>query len=184
MYRPASPTPFTHRIVVNVVLYQIVWLACALSAAAGMPELGTLTALAVILWHLAEVVRPLKAAGLIVLTGLLGGIWDSLLVNLNLIHYPSGMIFTWMAPYWIIALWMAFATTFNLAFHWLHGRLLLAALFGAVGGPLAWWAGARLGALELVNPIPALTALSLGWMVMMPLLMKLAARFDGVSEPS
>jgi len=35
----------------------------------------------------------------------------------------------------------------------------------------------------LVNPIPALTALSLGWMVMMPLLMKLAARFDGVSEP-
>lgn len=149
-----------------------------------MPALGTLTAIAVILWHLADVVRPFAAAVPIVLTGLLGGIWDSLLVNLNLIHYPSGMVFTWMAPYWIIALWMAFATTFNLAFHWLHGRLLPATLFGAVGGPLAWWAGARLGALELVNPIPALTALSLGWMVMMPLLMQLAARFDGVSEPS
>jgi len=175
---------FEPRIVANFVLYQIAWLACVLGAAAGLPGLGTTTAGGVILWHLAHANRPRAELRLILLTGLIGGTWDSLLVGLGLIHYPSGMLLPWLAPHWIIALWMSFATTFNSSFRWLKGRVLLAAIFGLIGGPLAWWAGDRLGALELVNPVRALAALGGGWMAVLPMLMRLATRFDGISGPA
>jgi hypothetical protein len=172
------------RIVANFVLYQIAWLACVLGAAEGLPALGTATAGAVILWHLAHANRPRAELQLILLTGLIGGAWDSLLVVLGLIRYPSGMLLPGLAPHWIFALWMAFATTFNSSFRWLQGRVLLAAIFGSIGGPLAWWAGDRLGALELVNPVRALAVLGGGWMVVLPMLMGLARQFDGSSGPA
>jgi hypothetical protein len=62
----------------------------------------------------------------------------------------------------------------------MRGRLLIAALFGALGGPLAYWGGAQLGAVILVETVPALVALSIGWGVLTPLLVRLAQRFDGM----
>jgi hypothetical protein len=46
----------------------------------------------------------------------------------------------------------------------------MAAIAGAVGGPLSYLAGEKLGAIELVAPTNALLMLGLGWGVMMPLL--------------
>ena len=65
-------------------------------------------------------------------------------------------------PYWILAMWALFATTLNASLGWLHGRPALAGALGMLSGPLAYWAGARLGAIELVQPAAALAALALG----------------------
>jgi Protein of unknown function (DUF2878) len=173
---------FQPKMVANLVIYQIVWLACILSAARGIPVLGILAALIAVVWHVSQAQRPLAEFQLILITGLIGGLWDSLLVVLGLIHYPSGALMPWMAPVWIIALWMAFATTFNLGLRWLHGHYGLAAIFGMVGGPLAWWSGHALGALTLLNPLMTLAVLGLGWAALMPVLMRLAACFDGLSH--
>ena len=56
--------------------------------------------------------------------------------------------------------------------------LALAALFGAIGGPLSYLAGARLGAMSFIDSGAAVTALAIGWGLAMPLLMWLAARFE------
>ena len=102
---------FEPGIIANLVFYQIVWLACIFGAKSGSPGWGILMALAAILWHLSQAQRPLDELRLVIIIGLVGGAWDSLLVILGLIHYPSGTLVDWMAPLWIIALWMAFATT-------------------------------------------------------------------------
>ena len=79
------------------------------------------------------------------------------------------------APFWMLSLWMAFATTLNHSLRWLMTRPLAAALAGAIGGPLAYLAGARLGALALVEPwfgltlIAGLWALALGALAMVVL---------------
>ncbi len=177
-----SKALFQPKMVANLLIYQIVWLACILSAARGVQVFGILVALIAVVWHLSQAQRPLTEFQLILLTGLIGGLWDSLLVILGLIHYPSGALMPWMAPFWIMALWMAFATTFNLCLRWLHGHYRLAAVFGLVGGPLAWWAGHALGALKLLDPLLALAVLGLGWAALMPVLMRLAAYFDGLSH--
>jgi hypothetical protein len=66
------------------------------------------------------------------------------------------------------------------ALDWLKNRWLASVVLGAAAGPLSYWAGARLGALELIDPVPALLALAIGWALMTPLLLAIARRFDGV----
>ena len=52
--------------------------------------------------------------------------------------------------------------------------LMVVAVAGAIGGPLAFFAGASIGAVELVSPAIALIAIGIGWAVMLPLLVKVA----------
>jgi hypothetical protein len=93
--------------------------------------------------------------------------------------YPSGMFLSYLAPYWIVAMWALFSTTLNVSLKWMKGHLLLASVFGAIGGPLAYLGGYRLGGVELTEPTAAMVALSIGWALMMPLLMYLSDRFNG-----
>jgi hypothetical protein len=78
-----------------------------------------------------------------------------------------------LAPYWIVAMWVLFATTLNVGMRWLRRSTAIAAVAGAIGGPLAFFAGASIGAVELVSPAIALIAIGIGWAVMLPLLVKL-----------
>jgi hypothetical protein len=110
------------------------------------------------------------ACGLVFETALLGSGW---------IAYPQGGGAGSVAPFWMIALWGLFATTFNVSLRWLRERGVVAALLGAAGAPLAYYAGDRLGALDLVSPAPALAAIALGWAIATPALMRAARRFDG-----
>jgi hypothetical protein len=76
-------------------------------------------------------------------------------------------------------MWAIFATTLNISLRWLKGRWLVAILSGAIAGPLAYYAGARLGGVVFTDQTIALIALSMGWAVLMPLLMALSQRLDG-----
>jgi hypothetical protein len=71
-------------------------------------------------------------------------------------------------------MWLLFGTTLSESLSWLQGRWVLAAIAGAVGGPLSYLAGENLGAIELAAPTNALLMLGLGWGVMMPLLAAVA----------
>jgi hypothetical protein len=64
---------------------------------------------------------------------------------------------------------------------WMRGRPLLASAFGFVGGPLAYIAGHKIGGIQFVDQPAALAMLAIGWAIMMPLLMRLGERLDGVS---
>ena len=88
-----------------------------------------------------------------------------------------------LPPPWMIALWANFATTLNLSLAGLQTRPGLAALLGLIGGPLAYWGGAGLGAMTFVAPLPAFIALALGWAVLTPLLLALAATLARRSNP-
>ncbi|MGB7931118.1 MAG: DUF2878 domain-containing protein, partial [Gammaproteobacteria bacterium] len=89
--------------------------------------------------------------------------------------------------HWIVAMWVLFASTLNVSLRWLRGRWMLATLLGAVAGPLAYYAGAKLGGVVITEPLPAFTALAAGWAAFVPLLIRLSTRFDGmraVPEPA
>jgi hypothetical protein len=167
--------------VINFVLFQLGWFACVLGAANGRPWLGPLVVLVAVAVHLLRARRPMPELRLVLYAMLLGLVADSLLLATGWLRYPSGLWLPGLAPYWIVAMWALFATTLNLSLGWLRGRPLLAALTGAIGGPLSYLAGQKLGGIELLAPLPALVALALVWAVAMPLLAWLALRCDGVS---
>ncbi len=168
-------------IFVNFIAFQIGWFSAVLSAAAGQPWVGALIVAAVVTLHVARAEKPRAEFALVIGCGVIGGIWDSLLVAAGWVTYPSGMLLPFAAPYWIVAMWMSFATTLNVSLGWMKNRPLLAAVFGLFGGPLAYYTGEKLGGIILADPVAALAALGVGWAVMMPLLLGLADRLD--SEP-
>lgn len=170
-------------LLVNIVAFQAGWFACVLGAAWGMPGAGVAIALAIVVAHVLLVAAPAREVALVALAGAFGAVFDSALVAAGIIDYPHGLLLHWAAPAWIVAMWLLFAITLNHSLRWLRGRAVLAALLGAVGGPLAFLAGERLGAVVFPERTLALAALAVGWAVAMPLLMRLSERYDGTVAP-
>ena len=169
----------TTMIVSNFVLFQIGWFACVLSAAAHQPWIGVLVTTGVVLAHVLRAPLPEAELKLVLLSLGLGLVFDSLLVWQGWLQYSSGILLPNLAPYWIVALWGLFATLLNVSLRWMRGRWVIAVLFGAAGGPAAYYGGLRLGALEFTNMPAGLMALAIGWAVLTPLLLALSSRFDG-----
>jgi hypothetical protein len=165
----------------NLLAFQIGWLGCVLSAAYGLPLAGLIVATLVTtlhLWRSEERRRELRLIGSAIA---LGTITDTLLLATGWLSYSTGQLFANVAPYWIIAMWPMFATTLNESLAWLARSRLLAAVSGALFAPLAYWAGARLGAITLIDPEAALIAVGALWAVVLPILIHLAGAFSSSS---
>ena len=138
---------------VNLALYQVGWFACVFGAAGGRPWAGAGVALGLVAIHLALVRDREREAKLLLAAAALGLFLDSLQLNLGVFRYPSGTPVSGLAPPWIVALWLQFATLLHFGLRWLVGRYLLAAVLGFVGGPLSFWGGERLGAIQFSSPL-------------------------------
>jgi hypothetical protein len=164
----------------NFAAYQVAWFAVLIGAANGHGLAGAGVALFVTVAHvwMRRDVVEIKLVGAALLLGVLV---DGALAMSGQVRFsdawPSGF-----APYWMLALWMAFATTLNHSLRWLMTRPLAAALAGAVGGPLAYFAGDKLGALSLAHPV-ALPLIALLWTPAMVALSMLIMRAAVVPAP-
>jgi hypothetical protein len=166
------------KLALNVAAFQAGWFACVLGAAHGLPWIGVAAAAAVVAWHTSGAQQPARELTLVVAALAVGATFDSALATSRWVEFAPPAAAEGVAPYWILALWALLATTLNLSLGWLRGRPALAAALGFIAGPLAYLAGARLGALEILKPAAALVALALGWAVVLPLLLALARRLE------
>jgi hypothetical protein len=168
----------------NFFAFQLGWFACVLGGAHGQPWLGAGIGLLIVLVHLGWLAARKNEWILIAAAAVAGFCWDSLLASLGVVDYSSGQLAAWAAPVWIVVMWMVFATTLNLSLGWLQGRYLLAAVLGAIAGPLAYEAGAALGAASFPDPLTAVLLLAAGWAVFTPALLVLAARLNQRADSS
>jgi hypothetical protein len=167
----------------NFILFQAGWFACVLGGASlDYVWAGTLIALVIVAVHLMRANNIRNEAILISLTGIVGTAWDSSLMNAGLFTFFNGAVISGLVPVWMILMWALFATTLNVSMKWMKGRYLLAAMFGGIGGPIAYYAGHRLGAVEFDSTLNSMTAVALGWSVIMPILMMLTTRFNGYQD--
>jgi len=162
----------------NVVLFQLGWFACVLGAANDLPALGPIVVLGVVAWHLLSSKQPGAEFALVVAAVVIGALFETLLVWGGWTRFENGVPAAGLPALWMIAMWPLFATTLNVSLRWMRGRPVLAALFGLIGGPLAYFGGAQLGALELATLSVALTVIGLGWALLTPALLLLASRLD------
>lgn len=159
--------------VLNFAAYQLAWFAVLIGAARGLAWAGAAVALVVAGAHVLARKEPrdLKLMGICLAIGLLV---DSTLALTAQVHFAD-----WsqpVAPYWMLSLWIAFATTLNHSLRWLMNQPVAAALAGAIGAPLAYLAGARLGALEIVAPWTTLPLIAVLWTPAMVALSMLVMR--------
>ena len=162
------PSRGVQMLLANLVIFQVAWLLSVIGGAQQMPWLGPVAAVFALLVHLRAARKPFEEVLLVVMCGAIGTSFDSVLVSAGLVAYKAGQFSEFMAPYWIITMWMLFAMTLNVSLRWLRDRPVLAALFGFYGGPASYIAGEALGGIVLVDKVGALLALAVGWAVMMP----------------
>ncbi len=166
-------------VIINFMLFQTGWFACVLGAAKQLPWLGVIAVVAIIIWHLSQAKQPKNEVYLLVFTLIIGAIYDQTMLQTGLISYQAHGWSNALAPPWILALWAEFATILNVSLRWMRNRIIIAILFGAIGGPLAYMSAAKLSAVTIdITPLSYI-ALSVGWAIITPLLLKLSKKFDG-----
>ncbi len=172
------------QLIINFVLFQIGWFTCVLGAGKQLPWLGVIVVAVIVAWHLLQAKQVKPEIVLLVVALLIGGMFDQLMLSSHLISYQAhgwgiGQYSTSIVPAWILALWAVFVTVLNVSLRWMRGKWLVAILFGAIGGPLAYMGAQKLGAVTL-NTVPmSYIALSVGWGILTPLLLKISEKFDG-----
>lgn len=170
-------------LITNFILFQLAWFACVLGAAKAMPWLGVGVTLIILGWHFYRAKQAKPEISLMLTALFIGAIFDQSMLTLRLIEYQAHGWSTWpwsdyIVPVWILALWLAFASTLNVSLAWMHDHYLTAVLFGAAGGPLAYLAAEKLGAVT-VSSTSAYIALAIGWGVITPLLVRTAKQHNG-----
>lgn len=169
----------TPRIILNFVLFQLAWFACVLGAANQLPWLAFVIAGSLVGIQLAFIPNPIKELQLMLIVCVIGAIFDQMVLNHGVVFYQANGWSPALVPIWIIGLWIAFASTLNASLRWLRDRRLIAVLFGAIGGPLAYMAAEKLGAVTLTITPSSHIVLAVGWGALTPLMMHLSKKFDG-----
>jgi hypothetical protein len=174
------------RKVINFIAFQAAWFAAVLGAAHGMPWLGVIAVPAVLALHLAQSPDWRPEILLAFTAAVTGFIMDSVLIAAGAFS-PIPSVFP--APFsslWMVMLWVNLAATMNVSMGWLRGRHALAAVFGAIGGPVAYYSGAKLGAMTGLPDAGGLLVIGIAWAIALPVLYGLMdlfyARYAGTAR--
>ena len=154
--------------VANAVWLQAGWWVCVLGAERPWLLLLVIAGVVVHLRLCPDVNAEVKALLRVTLAGC---VLDSALGILGVIAFDA-----WPLPLWLALLWLVLASGMRHSLAWIARDWRLGALLGAIGGPLAYLAGARLAGVGL--PLGTLeTGLLLApiWAFTLPLLLRLAA---------
>ena len=95
-------------------------------------------------------------------------------------RFTSGTVIDALPPPWLLAMWAQFATTFRFSLRSVIARPVPAMLFGVAGGPIAFLAGDRLGAVTLLPPLAyGLCRLSISWAIALMIFSAVVRRVTG-----
>lgn len=159
--------------VINFVLFQISWLVCVLSGAADTNLPAILMTVVFVLVHFRYFAWRYADFRLIIAGLLMGLVLDSFYSAAGLMAYNAQSLPP-IAPWWILCLWINFMLTLNHSLSWLLERRWLAALISAVGSPLSYYAGQKLGALYWLQPEMLIIVSAVTWAIAVPMLLTLA----------
>jgi hypothetical protein len=161
----------TLRLLANIVLFQVGWFTCLLLSGTW----AILIATTIVLLHFYFIVpykQRIKETGLIAVVLFVGVIlelcylFSEVLIRSDGEGYPA---------FWLLLIWVLFATTFRYSLFWLRSKLWLASIFAGVAAPVSYYAGANLNATVSLNDniTFSLVVIAMSWAIVFPLLMKL-----------
>lgn len=156
----------------NILGFQICWWVCVLFSTTRYSYIGAMIMLLYIGFHLLYISDNFKnELKLILITGLIGTIFDSLFIVFNIFNYSSSFSFiSFIVPLWITAMWAGFATTLNHSLYWINKNYFIAFLMGFIFGPISYFTGQSFNAIQF-NIITSygLVILAFSWGIAVPL---------------
>jgi hypothetical protein len=158
----------------NFLLFQIVWFISVFCIVSDMSFVGfTLIGIVAIFYSLISK-RPQQMFLFYLLAALVGFVIDTLLINSGAVQLISPLLLgdsLFISSPIMVMFWVNFVTTFDYSLSWLQPYKWWGAILGSIGGPWSYYAGFKLGALHLGDPmIYSLLSISLAWFLSMPIL--------------
>lgn len=154
-----------------ILIYYLCWFTCVLSAAHHYQWLAFAVFLPISLLQIFWMCRYDKDffffLGLVTGSGIL---IDSLL---GIAGFMTFMANPWpiaIAPLWIMVLWLNFSIVYFSCLQFLFKRYVLISLLAFSGFPIAYLAGAHLGAAQFTYGLASSLLLGVIWAVVLPLL--------------
>ena len=158
--------------IINFLVFQINWVIAVFGAAKGYPWLGPIFIFVWVTIHL--YINKLfiwVELPIFFISGLIGYLVDSLLLLNNFIEFPTHAQLGPLSPLWMVALWVSFSTTFRHSMNWLKQKYIFAVFFAFIGGPLAYFAGQKIGAINGINEISSIIAIGISWALAFPFML-------------
>lgn len=176
----------TARRVLNFFSFDVGWAVTVFMAARGDGLTGPITVLVLTALHLIVGGNRPGVIRFFIGCTLIGFLIDTVLGAVGIYRYPTPpAMLSWLCPLWLTGLWLNFAHTLDGCMDWLQGRPLIAAILGGIMGPIAYYAGGQIGAMEITAP-PALAwpAIAITWALVIPGLLILKEKTMGAPSPS
>lgn len=148
------------------LVFQGAWFATVWGGAQGT----SLWALAATVVVLGLLTRAYPARGVLTRAGigvLCGLVLDGAMVHFQLTAFPA--FADQFLPLWMLCLWAIFAAILPYMVPWLAGRRVLGIIFGASGGPIAYFSAEKLGAIEVAGLV-GYAAVGVAWAAAMAVL--------------
>jgi hypothetical protein len=166
--------------IANALGYQAVWFATLFSTYKGHFWLGFLCSLAFALLMFGFGGKAKQDVRIVIIGLILGIATDTLFAASGWIEYAQPWSMMTIAPLWIIALWLSFSLTLNHSMAFLRNNYFLAAAFGFLGGPLAYWCADRVFDVINYGTSTGLVMLGLGicWGTIIPLIFYIDERLS------
>ncbi|GAA4359226.1 DUF2878 domain-containing protein [Kangiella marina] len=158
----ASTTLNTNNIV-NFVLFQLVWLGFVLGSTKGYIWVGATLLVAMLVWQLWPSRRNENDFLIIGASATCGFIVATIWSFFGLIEYAEHWPAKNIAPWWIIAMWVAFGASFNHSLGWIQKSPYLAGVLAGIGGPVSYFGAARIGAVVINQPWLTFSLMAVAW---------------------
>ncbi|MFT7130336.1 MAG: hypothetical protein ACI89U_002458 [Gammaproteobacteria bacterium] len=148
---------------INGAFCQVGWFVCLF----GGDIAALLFLVLTLFFHQHFIVEKSGEWLLIAAVTILGFVLDSTLTVAGFFQFEVASLS--FIPLWLVCLWCIFATTLCHSMSWFHERLWLASLMGGLAGASSYFAGHRLGAVSIAEPLSqSLFTVGLCWAVLFP----------------
>jgi hypothetical protein len=162
------------RSLIHILVFQVAWFGTVLGAAHNMPWLSLLFVPPALVLHLVFTPAWMEELLLAIGATLAGLVFDTALIWAG-VYSPVPFLFhPPLSPLWMVLLWVNLATILTTSLRFLQGRYWLSAMMGAVGGPMAYYSGARIGAMTGTFGAIDLIVLAMAWATALPFLVFLS----------
>lgn len=168
-------------VLLNVALSYAAWFAVAVLAARGHFWLAVIPSLLAVAVHLGFASGERRSAELkLSLAAVALGLGvETIHMASGATQYQPGASIEGLPPAFMLGLWPAFAMLINVSLAWLKDRMWVAVVLGALASGPSYFAGAKLGALTLGEPVwHSLAIIGAVWAIAFPALIAIARRLD------
>jgi len=160
-----------NRNIANWILTQALWFICVLGGDLYAAVAG-ICYWFIYVTYIGNLQREWPSIIIIVSSGF---IIDTLLSSFGLIQFNTNMLI----PLWLLVMWSGFATLFHHGLGWLLAKPVLAAVLGAITGPLAYFAGATLSMSQINVPLTVfISVYAVLWSLYIPIFLFISSKLN------